>query len=300
MTGSSLVLYTAEDYADQDVVMSALDGDIAFLETSNPLAITDSWAIRDDIETITTSGASATTYTVADGTKFRVKEVIPVLTGLDVRRGTVIIDSIATNVLTIKNGSGLVPISGDKLQILGDDILKAGAWRLLKREDYVITKGVSGKKVQFEIKGIHEFGFGGPGSGDLSIVTTTATSSLRVEEIDPITTHNVNDQIIDESNHAATTERTIIDHENYKNGSLEWTNSGGVTLTIFGCNNDSADASADTGWTDLTTEITGVASQVDNSDLVFLDSNIRISRLMIKLVYSDTSNAADVWYYKGN
>ena len=128
---------------------------------------------------------------------------------------------------------------------------------------------------------------------------SSSSNALRVEEIDPLNLHYVNEHVVDESNEAAATYRTIIPFETYKSGSIQWNISGGVTMTIWATNDDTADATADTGWEDITTEVTGNASEADNTGIAFLDTNISVSRLMIKRVTSDSSNASDVFVFKG-
>lgn len=137
-------------------------------------------------------------------------------------------------------------------------------------------------------------------TGDGSAYSSSANAN-RVEEIDPTTLHNVGpDHIVDELNQAAGTYRTIFSMENYKNASIHYDVSGGVTLTAWATNDDSADDSADTGWIDVSTAILGASSIVDDSGIAFLDTNIRVSRIMLKHVTSDTSNVSDVFVYKGN
>ncbi len=122
----------------------------------------------------------------------------------------------------------------------------------------------------------------------------------RNNEIDPITEHNVGpEHIIDETNQSASTYRSIIDLNSYKDLSLHWVLSGGVTLTFWASNDASADDSSDTGWEDVTSIVTGNASEVDNSGIAFVDI-IRVDRLMIKYVTSDATNATDIFTMKGN
>ena len=113
--------------------------------------------------------------------------------------------------------------------------------------------------------------------------------------------HNIaGEHLVDEVNESVGTYRSLIDMSNYKNGSIQWALSGGVTMTIWATNSETADSTADTEWENVTTSITGNASEVDNSGIAFLDTNIRCLKLMVKRVTSDTSNASDVWISRGN
>ncbi len=106
------------------------------------------------------------------------------------------------------------------------------------------------------------------------------------------------EHLVDEANIAADTYRYIIPKEGYKYGSLHLKGSGGVTFTIWGSNDDTADDSADTGWNDLSTEIIGAASLVDGEQLCMIDTPMMPQRLMVKVVTSDATNAIDVWINK--
>jgi len=142
---------------------------------------------------------------------------------------------------------------------------------------------------------------GGSNSTEDEAAYNPTTGANRVEEIDPTTLHNAGpDHLVDELNQAASTYRNIFSMEDYKNASIHYNVSGGVTLTAWSANDDSADDSADTGWIDVSTTILGGASIVDSSGMAFLDTNIRVSRIMLKHITSDTSNATDIFIYKGN
>ncbi len=129
---------------------------------------------------------------------------------------------------------------------------------------------------------------------------TDLTGDTLVRENNPVTTQNVDANIVSVTNVASGTYRVAVDHQNYNDGSLQWNISGGVTLTFWASNDEDADATADTGWEDITVRVTGNTSEVDNSGIAFLDTKFRANQIMVKYVTSDSSNAVDVWYNKGN
>lgn len=130
---------------------------------------------------------------------------------------------------------------------------------------------------------------------------TIATDSNRVEEIDPITQHYVGpEHLVDETNLAAGSYRYEFSMDGYKHASIQWNNSGGVTMTIWAANDTSADTSSDSGWEDVTTEVTGNASEADNNGIAFIDTNMCVGKFMIRMITSDSSNSLDVWIKRGN
>ena len=131
-------------------------------------------------------------------------------------------------------------------------------------------------------------------------VAVDGSGALKVTVLNPDYNHFTGvEHIIDEAKVDADTYRVIIHFDSYKNASLHLKGSGGVTFTIWGSNDSTADSSADTGWVDLSTKIMGSSSLVDSEDLYFIDSSFVVDRLMIKYVTSDSSNAVDAWVMKG-
>ena len=125
-----------------------------------------------------------------------------------------------------------------------------------------------------------------------------AANAIRVKIIDPLNLQYLNEHLVDGSNEVAATYRSEVDMKGRKSGSLQWNNSGGVTMTVWATNDASADTTADTGWEDITTSITGNGSEVDNSGIAFLDTNLIADRIMIKRVLSDATNASDIFFNK--
>ena len=134
----------------------------------------------------------------------------------------------------------------------------------------------------------------------IELVVTQASNSVRVEEIDPVDLHYINDHVVDEANEAAGTYRTEVSMAGYRNGSIQWELSGGVTMTLFVSNDPDADTSSDAGWEDVTSSITGSASQVDNSGFSLIPDVFRALKIMVKRVTSDSTNASDVFIMRGN
>lgn len=122
----------------------------------------------------------------------------------------------------------------------------------------------------------------------------------RQVDVNPSSQHAVySEPIVDEANEAAATYRKMFSMQGYSNASIQWNISGGVTMTVWTTNDPSADESADTGWEDSTTEITGNASEVDNTGIALIPT-LRVRAVMIKRITSDASNASDVLVSKGN
>ena len=106
------------------------------------------------------------------------------------------------------------------------------------------------------------------------------------------------EHVIDVADVSADTYRKVIEQEGYRNACLHLNVSGGVTATIWASLDDTADATADTGWIDVSTLVLGAASLVDGSGIYFVDSYIMPDRYMIKYVTSDATNAVDAWFKK--
>lgn len=104
------------------------------------------------------------------------------------------------------------------------------------------------------------------------------------------------EKLVDEEDQAdGTISRNIIDLKSYWGGSIQVRIASGaaadtVTVTVLGSNDPTADNTADTGWTDISTDILGAASFAVNNtsddDIFMLDTNIKVARLMVKVVYA--------------
>ncbi len=128
---------------------------------------------------------------------------------------------------------------------------------------------------------------------------SSAMDANQSVELAPISEAYIKEVLVEETNESADTYRASFSMSGSKSASLQWDISGGVTLTVWATNNDDADTSADTDWEDITTQVTGNASEVDNSGIAFIDTNMMIDRIMIKRVTSDATNASDVIIKKG-
>ena len=94
---------------------------------------------------------------------------------------------------------------------------------------------------------------------------------------------------IDVTNVAAATYREIINFKGRDNATINVICSGGVTVDIFGTNNQAADDTADTGWVSLS-----ATSIIDTTDGWVITGQEPWDRIMIKYVTSDASNALEV------
>ncbi len=165
-----------------------------------------------------------------------------------------------------------------------------------------LLNGVNGVKLTSAANVITAAGVTDPfASGDTYLVgvieqekyADTVNEAKIIQENNPVTLQNSYEQhVVDEANEAAGTYRYIWDTEHRKSGSFQWANSGGVTMTIWSTGDSTADDTADTGWEDITTSITGNASEVDNTGFVFLPAEYRTKRLMFKYVLSDSQQRA--------
>jgi len=198
---------------------------------------------------------------------------------------------------------------GCDFQVLGDNSVYAVS-AVSAPTDLTIKKNIHPKKIySFAVNGSEKLFIYSPiGRAtiacDEGISETTkdgsaynpTTGANRIEEIDPITLHNVSEEhLINEVNQAVGTYTTVIDMKNFKNGSIQWVISGGVTMKIYMSNDPD-----ETIIADITSLVTGASSQTDNDGVGFLDTNIRVGTIMIEMTTTDTSNATDVFISRGN
>lgn len=144
-TGSDQVLYAREDFDGQTISLKSISGYSYYLPI--PKTKIGSWAIRSSESTITTSGLTGNVYAVADGTKFRGGEVVPVLNSSNVHVGSIVILSISGNNLTfsLTAGSNFTPASGDKLLLRRDSKIADGDASEIdtQRFEYILIKSES-------------------------------------------------------------------------------------------------------------------------------------------------------------
>lgn len=140
----------------------------------------------------------------------------------------------------------------------------------------------------------------GDSDGRLELAShITATKSDSVTESDPVSLHCDDEAtLISDTNQDTVTTRNILDMYGYQSFSIDWTLTGGVTLSIWATNDPDADATADTGWFNISPNIIGTQSTTDTTDMVIVDK-LTVSKLMVKRETSDATNATDVHYKRG-
>jgi hypothetical protein len=114
-------VYLQELFDSEGVTLEAKDGDVYYVQ--NPQA-TD--LVRVASVTTATTGLTDTTYTVADGSIFRVGEKLLVYSSADVYKGGVRVTETDTLTVTVRNDNGLTLASGDKLYYKEDDVVTDG------------------------------------------------------------------------------------------------------------------------------------------------------------------------------
>ncbi|GEM_PF-3502357 len=127
-TGNDQKLYLKEDFNGQTISLLSSGGPTFYLEVNEDSDF-DSLAIRTAEASIVTSAQSGNTYTVADGTLFRIGETVPVLDSASEHKGAIRIDSISGNVLTYSpvNDSDFEAVSGDILLLRRDTLISEDA-----------------------------------------------------------------------------------------------------------------------------------------------------------------------------
>jgi len=135
--------------------------------------------------------------------------------------------------------------------------------------------------------------------GNPAIDTTLAIE--KVIEQAPAYKQNYVETVLDLTDTAVATIRTIIDWTDVRSGSIHLNCTGGVTFTLWASNNSAADNSADTNWIDVSTLILGAASIVDNAVFKPINPDILMpDRFMLKYVTSDTTNTVQCFVKRAN
>lgn len=102
--------------------------------------------------------------------------------------------------------------------------------------------------------------------------------------------------LVESTNLTATTRRVELTNAiRYDYFSLHMEGSGGVTFTVWYTLNEDADTTADTDWVDVTNDLCGSASIVDDEAVCVQNAKLR-GRYMVKYVTSDATNAVDIFY----
>ena len=133
---------------------------------------------------------------------------------------------------------------------------------------------------------------------------TWGTDSNRTEEIDPVSSHHVEETLIDETNITTnTTTYAYLDLDGYRYFSLQGETSGTsptdtLTVTIEATDQDDGTAQADCTYQDVTSDLFGVASWVDTDFFAVCDIPVSYKYIRVKYVTSnDSGDDADLTVY---
>ena len=133
---------------------------------------------------------------------------------------------------------------------------------------------------------------------------TWATTSQRVEEVDPVSTHHAESTLLALTNITAdTTDYGYLDMDGYRYVALQGETSGTtptdvLTVTLEATIQDDGTAQGSCAYQDVTLELAGVASWVDTDFMQFIDVPIGIKYLRVKYNTSDTAgDDADLTVY---
>lgn len=114
-------VYLATLFDNESISLEAKDGDVYYVPNPN-----DTDTVRTEAVTTTTTGLTDTTYTVADGSIFRVGEKLLVYSSADVFKGGVVVTATDTTEVTVRNDDDLALASGDKLWYKEDNVVTEG------------------------------------------------------------------------------------------------------------------------------------------------------------------------------
>jgi hypothetical protein len=173
-----------------------------------------------------------------------------------------------------------------------------GALRMsLRRELYNQIRDAAG----------NERGVNVTASNELNVVQpcyTSATTSNRVEEIDPVSAHHNETTLIDETNITTnTTTYAYIDMDGYRYFTLQGETSDAaptdvLTVTVEASVQDDGTAQASCAYQDVTSALFGVASAIDADFMWICDSPVAFKYVRVKYVTSnDAGNDADLTVY---
>lgn len=149
----------------------------------------------------------------------------------------------------------------------------------------------------FSANGVYELGYNGQNKG-----YTSATTSFRGEEIDPLSEHHVEDTLADVTNETSGTNYYYIDMDGYKYDGIQIDTSGTtpvdtLTITVEASLQDDGTAAASCSYDDVTLDWFGVASWVDQDVFLQLDEVIVAKYIRIKTVTAGGNNDADYTIY---
>jgi len=104
------------------------------------------------------------------------------------------------------------------------------------------------------------------------------------------------EHIVDESNLDDDSVYVALYMDTYQYLSLHYNLSGGTTITVYVSNDDTADDADETsGWVDYSTTLLGAASVTDAEGFVIQDTPLSCLKILVKVVTTDATNAADAW-----
>jgi len=133
---------------------------------------------------------------------------------------------------------------------------------------------------------------------------TTATSSKRTEEVDPLDQKYVPDVLIDETNiPETTTAYAYIDMAGYRTVGIQGDTSGAtptdvLTVTLEATCQDDGTAAASCSYQDLTDALTGAASYADTDFFFLINTPFAVKYLRVKYTTSTGGgNDADLTVY---
>jgi hypothetical protein len=136
-------------------------------------------------------------------------------------------------------------------------------------------------------------------SKDLTYDATTGANQTTI--LNPDYAHRTTpEEIMDETNLDTDSAYAAVYMDTYNHASIQYSLSGGVTLTVYGANDESAsDTDETSGWVDLGSTLLGAASVTDTDGFIFIDTDFIIHKFLVKVETSDATNAANLFLKKG-
>jgi len=125
----------------------------------------------------------------------------------------------------------------------------------------------------------------------------SGTDSLKGFEVSPLSSHHVEETLLDAEDIADGTTYYYMDMDGYKTFSIQGDNvAGTIVVTLEATNQDDGTAAASCDYQDLTTVLTGGASE--NSDFFWIvDTPTPFKYVRVKLVTSGGANGDDLSLY---
>jgi|ETNvirnome_6_100_1030635.scaffolds.fasta_scaffold10614_3 hypothetical protein len=248
-------------------------------DTTGRLLVDNTGDVNVDATSIDTSGyIGKASGTNADFTTAYTSGTTLTLSSLPSDITAFVADDIATVVQIATDGSVTATYTrDDSIMTMSGDVLTVSSATFAASDTFVVYTNVAR-----------------PSAGQSF---TTATSSDRVEEIDPVSEHYAEEELIDDTNVAAATnyypssDGKVLGAMNLV--SIQGMISGGVTTTVEATWDDAASPD----WVDVTpagydllTNVTGGASFVDTNFALDFDQ-LNAKKIRIKSVTADGTNA---------